>query len=74
MYGLILKFKMTVISLVILTALIFSFIDKNSFLKDFSLGAASVVVLFKIDEGIGNLKREKNENELNEEKITRIKE
>lgn len=64
MYGLILKYKSAAINLVILAGLIFSFIDKNSFLKDFFLGATSALVLIKLGEGIGKLKREKSENEI----------
>lgn len=70
MYSFILKYKQVIINAVIFVFLILISIG---FHKDFFLGAASGAVLVTLGESIGNLKRKKNENVLNEEKISVIK-
>ncbi|MDQ2718510.1 MAG: hypothetical protein M3Z26_01930 [Bacteroidota bacterium] len=62
------KYKVIIRQIIVLIALVIAFIDHNNLLKDFFLGAASVAVLINLDESIGNLKKEKNEDELSEEK------
>ncbi len=66
MYPFILKYKQ-----VIINALLFIFIILAifNFHKDFFLGAASCIALITLGESIGNLKREKYMNNVNEEEI-----
>ncbi|MEO9020673.1 MAG: hypothetical protein ABI237_13640 [Ginsengibacter sp.] len=66
MYRLVLKYKRVIINALILIALILISVD---FHKSFFLGVASGAVLINLGESIGNLKRNKDEEESDEEKM-----
>ena len=71
MYRFITKYKAVIMNAIIFIALILGSID---FYKDFFLSAAAGAMLIKLGESIGDLKREKNENGLSEEKVPVINE
>ena len=64
MYRFITKYKAVIMNIVIFISLILIYIG---FYKDIFLGAATGIILIKLGESIGDLKREKNENALREE-------
>lgn len=72
MFYFIKKYKQLIINALILITLFTAFIAPNGNLKDGMLGFAFGATLITFGESIGNLKKEKIEKKLNEEKISEI--
>ncbi len=71
MYRFILKYRQVIFNAAIFIFLLLASMD---FHKDFFHGAALGAVLMALGESIGNLKRKRNKNELNEINISVINE